>query len=104
MQSPPKKLLDQVRDVLRLKHYAYRTEETYGQIRRHILFHNKRHPNEMGNALIRESSALNASSTDSIAPPQKQRILTIVSVRLCCPGFYFMLCHAGVFTDTQSHQ
>jgi hypothetical protein len=25
----PKKLLEQVRDVLRMKHYAYRTEKTY---------------------------------------------------------------------------
>ncbi|GAB4477318.1 MAG: integron integrase [Elainellaceae cyanobacterium] len=49
MQSPPKKLLDQVRDAVRLRHYAYRTEETYVQwIRRYILFHNKRHPREMG--------------------------------------------------------
>jgi integron integrase len=53
MQSPPKKLLDQVRDAIRLKHYAYRTEETYVQwIRRYILFHNKRHPKEMGKAEI----------------------------------------------------
>ena len=29
MQPPPKQLLDQVHDALRLKHYAYRTEETY---------------------------------------------------------------------------
>lgn len=45
----PKKLLDQVRDAIRLKHYSYRTEQTYVQwIRRFILFHNKRHPQEMG--------------------------------------------------------
>ncbi|MBW4655159.1 MAG: phage integrase N-terminal SAM-like domain-containing protein [Kaiparowitsia implicata GSE-PSE-MK54-09C] len=38
MQSPPKKLLDQVRDAIRLKHYAYRTEETYVHwIRRYIV-------------------------------------------------------------------
>ena len=51
MQSEPrpKKRLDQVRDAIRLKHYSYRTEQTYVQwIRRHILFHNKRHPQEMG--------------------------------------------------------
>jgi site-specific recombinase XerD len=49
MQHPPRKLLDQVREVIRLKHYSYRTEKTYVQwIRRFILFHNKRHPNEMG--------------------------------------------------------
>jgi len=53
MESLPEKLLDQVRDTLRLKHYAYRTEETYVQwIRRYILFHNKRHPREMGNTEV----------------------------------------------------
>lgn len=53
MQPPPRKLLDQVRDVIRLKHYAYRTEETYvAWIRRYILFHNKRHPKDMGSAEI----------------------------------------------------
>jgi hypothetical protein len=46
---PPKRLLDQVRDAIRLKHYSYRTEQTYVQwIRRYILFHSKRHPNQMG--------------------------------------------------------
>lgn len=49
VQQPLKKLLDQVRDAVRLKHYSYRTEETYVQwIRRHILFHSKRHSQEMG--------------------------------------------------------
>jgi site-specific recombinase XerD len=49
MEPRPKKLLDQLRDAIRLKHYAYRTEETYAQwVRQYILFHDKRHPNEMG--------------------------------------------------------
>jgi integron integrase len=48
MPTPPRKLLDQVRDHLRLKHYALRTEEAYVDwIRRFILFHHKRHPAEM---------------------------------------------------------
>ncbi|MBD2460536.1 integron integrase [Oscillatoria sp. FACHB-1407] len=48
-QPRPKKLLDQVRDAIRLKHYSYRTEVSYVDwIRRFILFHNKRHPREMG--------------------------------------------------------
>jgi len=51
----PKKLLDQVSDVLRTKHYSYRTEQTYKDwIKRYILFHNKRHPNQMGEKEIRE--------------------------------------------------
>ena len=49
----PKKLLEQVADAIRRKHYAYRTEQTYCDwIKRYILFHNKRHPNEMGSAEI----------------------------------------------------
>ena len=48
-----KKLLEQVRDSLRLKHYSYRTEETYlTWIKRFILFHGKRHPREMGSSEI----------------------------------------------------
>jgi hypothetical protein len=49
METRPRKLLDQVRDVIRLKHYSYRTEQSYVYwIRRYILFHNKQHPKEMG--------------------------------------------------------
>ncbi len=47
--TPPKKLLDQVRDLIRLKHYSLHTEEAYTDwIKRFILFHGKRHPQEMG--------------------------------------------------------
>lgn len=46
-QNKPK-LLDLVRDTIRLKHYSIRTEQSYiDWIRRFILFHNKRHPSEM---------------------------------------------------------
>ena len=44
-----RRLLDQMRDVLRLLHYARRTEDCYVDwSRRFILFHGKRHPREMG--------------------------------------------------------
>lgn len=47
--TTPPKLLDQVRDRVRLKHYSLRTELAYlGWIKRYIIFHNKRHPAEMG--------------------------------------------------------
>jgi integron integrase len=46
-QSP--KLLEQVREVIRVRHYSLRTEETYLRwIKRFILFHGKRHPRDMG--------------------------------------------------------
>ena len=53
MDSRPKKLLDQVRETIQLKHYSARTGETYiGWIKRYILFHSKRHPRELGAAEI----------------------------------------------------
>lgn len=43
------KLLEQVRDKIRLKHYSIRTEQAYlDWIKRFILFHHKRHPLDMG--------------------------------------------------------
>jgi integron integrase len=43
------RLLDQVREAIRVRHYSLRTEEAYVDwIRRFILFHQKRHPREMG--------------------------------------------------------
>ena len=46
-QSP--KLLDQVRDKLRVKHYAIRTEQSYVDwIKHYIYFHDKTHPKDLG--------------------------------------------------------
>ena len=47
--SQGKKLMEQVTDALRTKHYSYRTEQTYLEwIKRYILHHDKRHPKDMG--------------------------------------------------------
>jgi len=47
--NPKLKLLDQVSEVMRFKHYSLRTEQTYREwIKRFIFFHAKRHPREMG--------------------------------------------------------
>lgn len=48
------KLLDQVREVIRMKHYSIRTEQAYVEwIKRYIFFHNKRHPADMAEPEIR---------------------------------------------------
>jgi integrase len=53
MTQPPR-LLDQVKSVARLKHFSIKTEKSYlYYIRDFILFHNKRHPKEMGVEEIR---------------------------------------------------
>ena len=51
------KLLDQIRQVMRLKHYSYRTEQCYASwVQQFIRFHKRgdewRHPNTMGAAEV----------------------------------------------------
>jgi integrase len=47
------KLIDQLHNVIRAKHYSLRTEEAYWHwIKKFILFHNKRHPNDMAEAEV----------------------------------------------------
>lgn len=48
-QQQGRKLMDQVKDKIRIKHYSENTESIYTHwILQYILFHNKRHPAEMG--------------------------------------------------------
>ena len=75
MADKPKKLLDQVRDKLRLKNYSYATEKTYiGWIRRYILFHQKRHPAEMGKAEI-EAFLTYLAVDGNVAPSTQNQAL-----------------------------
>ena len=49
----PPKLLEQLRNRVRFKHYSLATERQYVHwVKRFILFHNKRHPHEMGPAEV----------------------------------------------------
>jgi hypothetical protein len=49
----PPRLLDQMRQVLRVRHYSPRTEDCYVHWARHfILYHHKRHPRDMGAAEV----------------------------------------------------
>ena len=53
--QPMPKLLDQVREHIRFKHYSIRTEQAYLHwVRDYILFHKKRHPKEMGKNEVTE--------------------------------------------------
>lgn len=79
MPEKPRKLLDQVSDTLRTKHYSYRTEQTYKDwIKRYILFHNKRHPNEMGENEIRQFIAHLAVERKVAASTQNQALSAIL--------------------------
>jgi len=82
-QTPPslkgKKLLDQVSDAIRLKHYSYRTEQTYKDwIKRYILFHAKRHPKDMGVEEIQNFLSHLAAEKNVAASTQNQALSAIL--------------------------
>lgn len=73
--KPKPKLLDQVREAIRTRHYSIRTEKAYTQwIRRFILFHNKRHPREMGEAEIGQFLSRLATEGQVSASTQNQAL------------------------------
>ncbi len=79
IEPPPKKLLDQVRDVIRVKHYSYKTEKSYvNWIKRYILHHNKRHPQEMGSKEIEEFLTYLAVEQNVAASTQNQALHAIL--------------------------
>lgn len=74
-----KKLLDQMKDILRAKHYSARTEETYVDwAKRFILFHDKRHPSEMGEKEIQEYITYLATELNLAASSQNQALSAIL--------------------------
>ena len=75
MQNQPAKpkLLDQLRDRIRLKHYSRRTEDVYlDWTKRYILYHNKRHPQEMGKKEIEDFLTYLATERNVAAATQNQ--------------------------------
>jgi hypothetical protein len=73
----PPKLLDRVREAIRLRHGSRGTEKSYvAWIRRFILFHGKRHPAEMGAAEVTRFLsflAIQRNVADLDAEPGAQR-------------------------------
>jgi integrase len=72
-------LLEQVRAKLQLLHYAIRTEETYVDwIRRFILFHDKRHPRQLGAVEIEAFLTHLAAHENVAASTQNQAFAAIL--------------------------
>lgn len=73
------RLMDQVRDAIRLRHYSIRTEEAYTQwIRRFILFHNKRHPQDMGEVEVESFLTYLAARKNVAAATQGQALSALL--------------------------
>lgn len=75
----PKKLLEQLSEALRTSHYSYRTEKAYiDWVRRYILFHDKKHPAEMGAEEIRAFLTHLATERNVAASTQNQALSAIL--------------------------
>ena len=73
------KLLDQVRDAIRVKHYSYRTEEAYVYwAKAYILFHHKRHPKQMGEREISQFLTHLAVDKNVAASTQNQALSALL--------------------------
>ncbi len=77
MEKP--RLLDRVRSVIRIRHYSRRTEEAYTYwIRQFILFHDKRHPLEMGKTEVESYLSWLAEKRNVVASTQNQAFNAIL--------------------------
>lgn len=73
------RLLDQVRNEIRKRHYSPKTEESYVHwIKRFIFFHNKRHPEEMGEKEIAQFLSSLATDRRVSASTQNQALNAIL--------------------------
>jgi hypothetical protein len=85
MQTPPiepspREPLDQVSDAIRTKHYSYRTEQTCKDwIKRYILFHDERHPKDMG-----------ADEVEAPLWQRRLRLMECMRLRVKLPGSHVL--------------
>ena len=77
--TQPKKLLDQVRDKIRFKHYSLSTENTYlSWIKQFILYHGKRHLVDMGAAEVEAFLTYLATQRQVSSSTQNQALSAIL--------------------------
>ena len=78
-QPEAPRLLEQVREAIRVRHYSLRTEGTYvSWIKRFILFHGKRHPCDMGVQEVQQFLAHLAVTGHVAASTQSQALSAVL--------------------------
>ncbi|MDP1925729.1 MAG: integron integrase [Thiobacillus sp.] len=80
VDAPPKpRLLDQMREVIRVKHYSLRTEKTYlSWVKHFIHWSGMRHPKDMGAAEIEAFLSMLANQRDVAASTQNQALAALL--------------------------
>ena len=88
--NPKLRLREQLREVMRFKHYSVRTEETYWHwIRQFILFHGKRHPRELGDAQVHQFLTHLATQRDvAVATQNQDSMRWCFCMGRCCTGHW----------------
>lgn len=77
--SAKPRLLDQMREVIRVKHYSIRTEKTYiGWARQFIRWSGMRHPSDMGAAEIEAFLSMLANQRDVAGSTQNQALAALL--------------------------
>jgi integron integrase len=73
------RLLDQIREAIRVRHYSYRTEQQYvAWARRFIVFHDKRHPRELGGPEVKAFLSHLARDRNVSAATQSQALAALL--------------------------
>ncbi len=78
--NPKYRLIDQVREVLRYYHYAYRTDQSYSYwILQYIKFYGgKTHPKDMGKNEVERFLSFLAEKKNVAAASQKQALNALI--------------------------
>jgi hypothetical protein len=78
IQMAEKRLLERVRESLRVRHYSFATERVYVMwMRRFILFHGKRHPAEVGKREV-EAFLTHLAVTRGVSPSTQNQSLQAI--------------------------
>jgi len=76
---PTRRLLDEVRKAIRLRHYSYRTEKTYVHwIWRFVVFHGKQHPKLLGGEEVEKFLSHLAQERNVAAATQSQALAALL--------------------------
>ena len=79
MHTQPRKLSDQFREILRIKHYSLSTEKTYiNWVGQFIGFHNNRNPSAMGEKEVRDFLSYLARERNVTSSTQDQAFNAIL--------------------------
>src|SRR5215831_11444198 len=77
--ATPPRLLDQMREHIRLRHYSLRTERTYlDWVRRYVRFHGLKHPRELGAEHVTAFLSSLANQRNVSASTQNQALAAIL--------------------------